>query len=387
MRSFIRIACFLLMLLFVVACGAQSAAPESAAQPTSEPAAPIEAPVEEESVVFANETPEPAEPVETFEPLPTEEPTPAPTEAPTPEPTETPEPTRAPLPGEIAVNFPDYDTGVDADYSYQSDNLRIAITVHEETMKDHLNRKLKETYYVADIWIRSLNSFRLAFSKGEYGKGSEEPETLACRENAIFAVNGNYNQGLTLESGVLQHNWRRNKGWNSCAIGVLYKDGSFKSFRLTKEVFDLDKELKNGAWHAWQFGPIVIRNGEEGPGATEYHNMGYKARNILGYYEPGHYVIMTCDNRGKDAQGMNEYMMVDIMKSLGVKEAFNLDGGTSAVMVFMGKIINHPTLRTDDGKSVVGRPIVDMLVFGEYDENGNSPDLSTLTPAKCKGRD
>ena len=382
MRSFIRIACFLLMLLFVVACGAQSAAPESAAQPTSEPAAPTEAPVEEESVVFANETPEPAEPVETFEPLPTEEPTPAPTEAPTPEPTETPEPTRTPMPGEIAVNFPDYDTGVDADYSYQSDNLRIAITVHEETMKDHLNRNLKETYYVADIWVRSLNSFRLAFSKGEYGKGSEEPETLACRENAILAVNGSYNQGLVIRSGELLQRLRANKGWNSDSACIIYKNGTMKTFRLKKEPLNPKEEIKNGAWFGWQFGPILIRDYEPFAGATAHGELGYKARNMLGYYEPGHYVIVNCDAYRDDAKGMTAQMMVDLMKSLGVKDAFNLDGGTSAVMVFMGEVINRPTPRIENGKKVPGRPLLDMLLFAEYDENGVAPDLSTLQADK-----
>jgi exopolysaccharide biosynthesis protein len=166
---------------------------------------------------------------------------------------------------------------------------------------------------------------------------------------------------------------------------VLYTDGSMEAVRLKD--FDLAAAQEKGIVHAWQFGPIVIRNYEEGPDATKYGNMGFKARNILGYYEPGHYVIMTCDNSSKNAQGMNEYQMVAVMKSLGVKEAFNLDGGTSAVLVFMGEIINHPTMRSDHGNAAVGRPIVDMLVFGEYDENGNSPDLSTLTPAKCKCRD
>jgi exopolysaccharide biosynthesis protein len=110
--------------------------------------------------------------------------------------------------------------------------------------------------------------------------------------------------------------------------------------------------------------------------------MGFKARNILGYYEPGHYVVVTCDNRGDDAQGMNEYMMVDLMKSLGVKDAFNLDGGTSAVLGFMGEVINHPTLRNDNGSLVEGRPIGDMLLFGEPGEDGAFVDLSALTAAK-----
>lgn len=364
---FICIAAAILLLL--TACGSTAAAPIAEAE-TPAPAEPIE-----EAVVV----------VET--PAPVETPTEAPTEKPTEEPTQAPEPAQEPKEGVIAVNFPDYDTGVDADYSYQSDDLRIAINVIETTMPDNTNRQLKETYYVADIWVRNINGIRTAFAKGEFDKGTEEGKTLARRENAILAVNGNYNQGLCLHGGKLLKKLRENKGWNSGAVGILYRDGSLKTFYLKSETLNIEQEIENGAWYGWQFGPIVIRDYEEGPGATRYSNMGFKARNILGYYEPGHYVIVTCDNRGEDAQGMNEFMMVDLMKSLGVKDAFNLDGGTSAVLVFMGEVINHPTTRNDNGTSVSGRPLLDMLVFGEYDENGNSPDLSSLTPAKFKGRD
>ena len=177
---------------------------------------------------------------------------------------------------------------------------------------------------------------------------------------------------------------RRNKGWNSGAVGLFYRDGSFKTFYLKTETFDLNKEIQNGAMYGWQFGPIIIRDGEEGPGASSYGGMGYKARNILGYYEPGHYVVVTCDNQHKNANGMNPQMMIDMMKSLGVREAFNLDGGTSAVLVFMGEVINRPTTETVNGKTVYGRPLLDMFIFGECNEDGSFVDLSSLTASKIK---
>ncbi len=367
----------MLAALLLLACGQTAVA----ADPTPAPVAAAETPVptEESDVVQIVQTP-----------APTDEPTPEPTDELTPEPTEEPmpAPTRAPKDGDICPNFPDYDTGVDADYSYQSDELKIAITVHQENLPDDKqNRQLAETYYVADIWVRNIQSLRTAFANGEYGSGAQEGDALARQCNAILAINGSYNQGLVLQNGTVLHSLRANKGWNSGSVGLIYQDGSLKTFFLSKETFNLKKEIQNGALYGWQFGPIIIRDGEEGPGATSYGTLGYKARNILGYYEPGHYVIVTCDNRGDDARGMNAQMMIALMKSLGVKEAFNLDGGTSAVMVFMGEIINQPTPRFENGKAIDGRPIVDMLVFGEFDEKGVAPDLSTLTPSKFKDKD
>ena len=369
MRTKTRILCFAWMLIFCL-----SACVDPAALNLTDPTPAIEAAAtpdggEDISVVAVSE------PTAIPTPEPTEEPTAEPTEEPTP----TPAPTRPPMEGDIAVNFPNYDTGVDADYSYQSDELRIAIKVV-------VDAEAKQTYYVADIWMRNINSFRTAFGKGEFKKGVEDGDALARRENAILAVNGSYNQGMMIQSGNVLQKLRADKGWNSGAACILYRDGTLRTFKLKKEKLNINNEIQNGAWHGWQFGPIVIRDGEEGPGATAYGDLGYKARNMLGYYEPGHYVIVNCDAYRDDAIGMTSHMMVDVMKSLGVKEAFNLDGGTSAVMVFMGEIINRPTKRNDNGKWVEGRPILDMLIFGEYDANGVAPDLSTLTADKFRDK-
>ena len=375
-----RAFCAFLLVLLIAACG------EPAIQPQSEAtAAPQEADTSvEESDIVVIATPEPTE-VPTLPPTEEPTPTPEPTEVPTP----TPEPTRVPQKGDIAVNFPDYDTGVDADYSYQSDNLRIAITVHKENLRDERqNQDLMSSYYVADIWVRNINSMRQLFGYGAYGTRSEYGRDMAVRENAILAINGSYNQGLILYKGEVLQNLRANKGWNSGAVGIIYEDGSLKTFYLKTETFDVKKEIEKGAVYGWQFGPIIIRDGEQGPGATSYPNMGYKARNILGYYEPGHYVVVYCDNQHKDANGMDAQMMVNLMKSLGVKEAFNLDGGTSAVLVFMGEVINQPTTEKKNGTTLYGRPLIDMFGFGEYDEATDAfTDLSTLTADKMPGKE
>ena len=378
-RRLSRTVCVLMALLF---CLSACAAKEVAKAPV-ETEAPTMVPTEEPTATPIEKVPMTALPAQVTEeptPLPTPEPTETPTEAPTPKPTPEPITTRAPKEDDIATaNFPDYDTGADADYSYQSDELRIAIKVIADA-------EAKQTVYVSDIWMRSIDSFRTAFANGGYSKGTEDGQTLAKRENAILAVNGSYNQGLVVHQGTKFRNGRAAKGWNSQAYCVIYKDGSMKTFLIKNEKFDLNKEFKNGAWHAWQFGPILIRDYEPGPDYNRY-NLGYKARNILGYYEPGHYVLVTCDAYRNDAQGMTEEDMMQFMKSLGVKDAFNLDGGVSSVMVFMGEVINRPTPHNSNGKIEEGRNLLDMLVFGEYDKEGNAPDLSTVTAAKFKGNE
>ena len=82
---------------------------------------------------------------------------------------------------------------------------------------------------------------------------------------------------------------------------------------------------------------------------------------------------------------MNNYEMVELMQSLGCQEAMNLDGGTSAIMTFMGKIINDPPGDDKDGDGKGGRNLVDMLLFAAYDANGDAPALDTIHADKFSG--
>lgn len=82
---------------------------------------------------------------------------------------------------------------------------------------------------------------------------------------------------------------------------------------------------------------------------------------MIGYYEPGHYCLVVIDGRQKGySVGMNFKEMTDLAMSLGLKEAYNLDGGGSAVMTFNGEIISSPS-----GKGEARR-LSDMIVIGEY---------------------
>jgi hypothetical protein len=295
------------------------------------------------------------------------EPSPEPTEAPTPEPTEapTPEPTPEPKEGEIALHFPDYDTGVDAEYSYQSDELRIAIRRYEDP-------EICSIYYVADIWMRNISCFRAGFGNGAFNHGNEDAESFSTREHAILAINGSYNKGLVIHDGVL----KKKLDDKHTGVMVLYRDGSMETVRRTS--FDLAAAQEKGIVHAWQFGPMLVHDGK--PSDANYNTYATRhSRIIFGYYEPGHYVAVAVDGRRKDAIGMNNLEMVELMTELGCKEAMNLDGGYSAIMTFMGKIVNDPPKPDSKEEEKGGRKLMDMLLFAEYDANGNAPSLDEIT--------
>ncbi len=351
-----------------VATVTEDTTPDSA---TAEPIV-TEMPVEQVIVSVETEMTEaPVAPIEET-PAPTSEPTPEPT----PEPTATPFVTRAPIEGDIAtVNFPNYDTGVDADYSYQSDELRIAV-------KKHVDEDLLQVYYVADIWVRNISDFRTGFGRGQFNTGTEDGEKFAQREHAILAVNGSMNLGLVIHNGGKVTKGLVKGDSTLTAVTLLYKDGSMKVFSLDKDHFNLKNEEKKGIMHAWQFGPALVQNGEL---ASKFPTYGTRhPRIMIGYYEPGHYVIVAVDGRSKKAVGMNNGEMANLMKDLGCVEAMNLDGGTSAMMVFMGECISHPSGVDSDGDGKAGRNLKDMLLFAEYDSEGNAPALEDVDQSKLR---
>ena len=94
-------------------------------------------------------------------------------------------------------------------------------------------------------------------------------------------------------------------------------------------------------------------------------------------------MVVAVDGRTKKAIGMTEEEEAELMYSLGCQEAMNMDGGTSAVMVFMGKIISSPS-NMGTGRAEGGRKLLDMVLLGEFDAEGNAPALSDIPAEKYR---
>ena len=317
----------------------------------------------------------PHEEVESSEPTATPKPYMA-----TPKPDVTPLPTREPVEGDIATDrFPAYDTGEDADWSYQSDELRVAIRKYENT-EDQI------VYYVADLWVRNISSFRTELAHGKFNSGREDPEDFASRVNAVFGISGTMNAGLVIHNGEqIKKNIDSSDIAFRSGILIVYRDGSVRIIdRTKKEKYNYNTENKKngGVLHALQFGPVLVQDGQIRKGLKQRER---HPRILFGYLEPGHYIAVAVDGRTKKSVGMTEQECAELMQSIGCVSAINLDGGNSAVMLFMGKTINVPSGQDRDGDGVAGRNIVDMLAFAEFDAEGNAPALSDIPADRVHG--
>jgi exopolysaccharide biosynthesis protein len=207
------------------------------------------------------------------------------------------------------------------------------------------------TYHVAEFYVRHITALRTAMASDTFTTGIAASVLEMGRENnAILAVSGDYfgirERGVVIRNGEI---YRKNKAHEIC---VLYCDGTMETYSYGS--FDIEKAIAGGAWQAWDFGPALLD--ADGRAIKEFKTgiAGKNPRIAIGYYEPGHYVLVAVDGRQKHSEGMSLEELASLFESMGCKRAYNLDGGHSAVMTYEGEIYSSPSKKG-------GRDISDII--------------------------
>ena len=119
--------------------------------------------------------------------------------------------------------------------------------------------------------------------------------------------------------------------------------------------------LAAGAVNVYSFGPWLIRDGEINEVVYENYK-SLEPRHALGMIAPGHYFALSIQGRTKFSEGTTLQRAAEILKSRGVTQALNLDGGNTMALVFHGQILNEPAVY--DGKKFVRR-VPSLIGIGE----------------------
>ena len=255
---------------------------------------------------------------------------------------ETPEPTETATAAPVSV--------ISTENSYSDEN--ISITIQEL-------REYDSTVYVADVVLSSPEYLQTALANSVYGRNvTAKTSSIAQTANAILAINGDYygarESGYVIRNGVLY----RSKANKNAEDLVIYRDGSFEIIQESE--ISAQSLLDAGAWNVLSFGPALLIDGELAVGANDEvgRAMASNPRTAIGIIDPLHYVFVVSDGRTKSSEGLSLQELAKIMQELGVKTAYNLDGGGSSTMVFQGKVINNPTT---NGKRVSERSVSDIV--------------------------
>ena len=266
------------------------------------------------------------------------------------EPEITPEPAPTDAPGSFRIKFADkFTTGaVEAtDTTYRSANVNLTVST---------TRYMESDCHVADIYVADIGYLVTAMAEDKYGRGFREwPAEFAQRYNALITLSGDYyggrSDGVVIRNGTLYRDQ-----FVSSDVCVLNWDGTMETLEAYE--FDVDRAMENGAYQAWNFGPLLLD--KQGQPMTEFNSDVLKAnpRAAIGYYEPGHYCLVMVDGRSSRSEGLTMTDLSNFMYSLGCKAAYNLDGGQTAAMVKANEIYGAPYKG--------GRDVSDVIMILDY---------------------
>lgn len=239
------------------------------------------------------------------------------------------------------------------DTSYSDENITVTLSEYREN---------DTTIYVADVTLSSAEYLKTAFAQNIYGKNvTAKTSETASDADAILAINGDYygarNSGYVIRNGVIY----RSEGSSGNEDLVIYEDGSFGI--ISEDSVSAEELLADGAEQVLSFGPDLIEDGNisVSEGEEVGKAMASNPRTAIGIIDDLHYVFVVSDGRTSESEGLNLYELAGFMESLGVETAYNLDGGGSSTMYFLGSVVNNPTT---NGRTIGERSVSDIVYIG-----------------------
>ncbi len=246
------------------------------------------------------------------------------------------------------------------DHSYT--DSRICIQIRQMRIED-------TDIWIADVYLRDPACLRTALAGGSFGRNLEDyPSVMAEENDAILAINGDYYgfraTGYVMRGGQLYRESRGDLSYYDDL--VIYENGHLENVdertRSARELAD------RGAREIFSFGPGLVEEGEVcvTPEDEVDRAQEMNPRTAIGEAADStdqilHYYMVVSDGRTDRSPGFTLLELAELMKDLGCRTAYNLDGGGSSTMWFRGEVLNNPTTF---GKEFGERSISDILYIG-----------------------
>ncbi len=245
----------------------------------------------------------------------------------------------APIPLDAPAGMPIDDRFYLDDTRYEDPSLSIAI---------ERGRYLETDYLVARVQLAHPSQLRTAVAFSYYSQQTLAGAQIANRANAVLAINGDYFSyeyfGYIVRQGKV---WRERPDMRRDILIIDDKG----DLHIIPQPDDKKVAAFGGVMvNTFNFGPGLVVNGEKATVFNDNSNATFKSaqRVALAQDGPLSYVCIVSEGpEDKGSVGLTIPQFADLVDSLGVDNAYNLDGGSSSTMVFRGKKINSlPKFRT-----------------------------------------
>lgn len=240
--------------------------------------------------------------------------------------------------------------------AFEGDGISVSVERYTVGMTD---------CYVARVRIESASQLRTepayAFDRDQTADAS----SMARRVNAVLAINGDYfsyqNGGYMIRGGVQY----RSKPIAGRDVLLIDENGDFYIEKAATEEA-LARYADMPIAESFNFGPGLVVDGEVLSGYEAKFNASLKPRqrSCIAQVERGRleYICVSCEGPMESENGgLTMAQFAEFVASLGVQNAYNLDGGDSAALIFQGEKLNAPNNRNH-------RAISDIIYFAGAQE-------------------
>ena len=207
-------------------------------------------------------------------------------------------------------------------------------------------------WHLAFVKIASATQFRTATAGKLTSNKTAHVSAMARNNHAVVAINGD-NFVDKPDSTLFEYRMGqkiRSKTNRLRDILIIDENGDFH-FAKARPTLSKDQAKKEQAAelekiaeehtivNAYCFGPALVIDGtaQEIDPDYKYNPKGKEPRAAIGQTGRLSYVLVIAEGRGESA-GCTQQTLADYMAEIGCRQAYNLDGGNSAEMVFGDRI-------------------------------------------------
>ena len=218
----------------------------------------------------------------------------------------------------------------------------------------------KAQYNVARVKIADASQLRIGLAAPFGKKKTNKISTIARDNHAVVAIGGDYygneEGGYVVRMGEVY----RKKPLKSRDMLVTDSKGNFHILKNSdaaqlKELMSAEDSIVN----VFNFGPALVIDGElqTMPEKYNYNIDGMEPRCAIGQLGELEYLLVVVDGRDADgSKGCTVAELAQFMYDQGCTQAYNLDGGNSALMYFHGENYSKKSVGAE-------RSVSDIIYF------------------------
>lgn len=239
------------------------------------------------------------------------------------------------------------------DAGYEDESISVKLETREEN---------GVVWRIAYVTVADASQLRTATAGSLRSSRVALISSMAEKNNAVIAINADYLSNNPTKTSYEYRMGEKVRAKFNPAKDLLITDenGDFHIYTGKAQKDGVAQLQKDGhrIINAFTFGPALVVNEELQtiPKNYGYNPNGREPRMAIGQMDRLSYVLVLAEGRTEESQGVTQQQLADFMFALGCSQAFNLDGGNSATMVFNGGYYQQKVKENERAQS-------DMIYF------------------------